>query len=112
MDDGIRSGKSLSLGMPMAPQGKILRRLKHLSLWMPPEWHPLFIPTTIGILLETIFLFVTCYVSCLERLICFEFLLSLLLDQSHKSLLYTLALREPKWFYFVRMAHMLRLNFL
>ena len=24
-----------------------------------PEWHPRFLPTTIGILLETIFLFVT-----------------------------------------------------
>src|SRR3989337_13448 len=40
MDDGIRSGKSLSLGMPMAPQGKILRRLKRLSLGMPPSGIP------------------------------------------------------------------------
>jgi hypothetical protein len=40
MDDGIRSGKSLSLGMPKAPQGKILRRLKRLSLGMPPSGIP------------------------------------------------------------------------
>ena len=40
MDDGIWSGKSLSLGMPKAPQGKILRRLKHLSLGMPPSGIP------------------------------------------------------------------------
>ena len=40
MDEGIRSSKSLSLGMPMAPQGKILRRLKRLSLGMPPSGIP------------------------------------------------------------------------
>ena len=31
----IRSGKSLSLGMPKAPQGNIYGRLKDLSLGMP-----------------------------------------------------------------------------
>ena len=36
----IRSGKTLSLGMPKAPQGNIQGRLKHLSLGM--GWHPLF----------------------------------------------------------------------
>jgi hypothetical protein len=35
MDKGIRSGKSLSLGMPKAPQGNIQGRLKRLSLGMP-----------------------------------------------------------------------------
>ena len=34
-----------------------------------PEWHPRFLPTTNGILLETIFLFVTSYVFFLERLV-------------------------------------------
>jgi hypothetical protein len=39
-----------------------------------------------------------------------NFLLSLLFDQSHESLLYTPILREPKWLQFVRMAHVLHLN--
>jgi hypothetical protein len=36
MDEGIRSGKSLSLGMTEAPQDNIQERLKCLSLGMPP----------------------------------------------------------------------------
>ena len=35
MDYGTRSGNSLRLGMPKAPQDNILRSLKHLSLGMP-----------------------------------------------------------------------------
>jgi hypothetical protein len=42
MDEGIRSSKSLSLGMPKAPQGNILRRLKHLSLGMSRMASPLY----------------------------------------------------------------------
>ena len=45
---------------------------------MPPEWHPCFLLTTIGILLEAIFLFVTYYEFCLESLIWYESLLVLL----------------------------------
>ena len=41
MDYGIRSGKSLSLGMPKAPQGKIQGQPKSLSLGMPRKASPL-----------------------------------------------------------------------
>ena len=51
-----------------------------------PEWHPLFLLTTIGILLGAIFLFTTWYVFCLERLVWFE---SLLVSLPQSSLLYT-----------------------
>ena len=44
MDYGIRSGKSLSLGMPKEPQG---RTSKHISLGCP-GWHPLFRLQSIG----------------------------------------------------------------
>ena len=40
----MKSSKSLSLGMPKAPQGNILGRLKRLSLGMPREGIPSFIP--------------------------------------------------------------------
>ena len=41
IDYGIRSGKSLSLGMPKARQGNIQGRLKRLSLGMPRKASPL-----------------------------------------------------------------------
>ena len=41
MDYGTRSGKSLSLGMPKAPQGKIQGQPKSLSLGMPRKASPL-----------------------------------------------------------------------
>ena len=41
MDYGIRSGKSLRLGMPKAPQGNIQRTTKILSLGMPRKASPL-----------------------------------------------------------------------
>ena len=37
MDDGIRSDKSLSLGMPKAPQGNILRKNQASKLGNAPE---------------------------------------------------------------------------
>ena len=50
--------ESLSLGMPRYP--KILSKNEQpTKLGDAPEWHPRFLPTIIGILLETIFLFVT-----------------------------------------------------
>ena len=50
--------KSLSLGMPRHP--KLLSKNEQpTKLGDAPEWHPCFLPTTIGILLETIFLLVT-----------------------------------------------------
>ena len=54
-----------------------------------PEWHPLFLLTTIDILLEAIFLFVTYYEFCLERLVWYESLLVLLCVLGVESLLDT-----------------------
>ena len=45
----IRNGKTLSLGMPKAPQGNIQGRLKYLSLGMPRKASPLSSSKTIGI---------------------------------------------------------------
>ena len=110
MDEGIWSSKSLSLGMPMAPQGKILRRLKHLSLGMPLSGIPsLFQQLSVSYLK---LYFYSSHDMCLAWSVGYEFLLSLLFDQSHESLLYTPMLREPKWLWFLRMAHMLHLIFL
>ena len=68
--------KSLSLGMPRHP--KLLSKNEQpTKLGDAPEWQPRFLPTTIGILLETIFLFVTWYVFCLESLVWYESLLVL-----------------------------------
>ena len=88
MDEGIRSKKSLSLGMPLHP--KLLSKNKQTTkLGYSPEWHPLFILTTIGILLQTIFVFVTWYEFCLERLVWYESLLVLLCVLSVESLMDT-----------------------
>ena len=69
MDEEIRIRKRLSLGMPEAPQDNIQISSKQLSLGMPPSGIPAFFLTTIGILLETLFLFVTYYELGLERLV-------------------------------------------
>ena len=79
MDEGIRISKRLIVGMPEAPQDNIKGSSKQLSLGMPPEWHPRFLLTTIGILLETTFLFVTYYEFCLEHLVCISLCLFLFL---------------------------------
>ena len=50
--------KSLSLGMPRHPK-LLFNNEQPTKLEDAPEWHPRFLPTTIGILLEAIFLFVT-----------------------------------------------------
>ena len=47
MDEGISSGKSLSLGMPEAPQGDI-QGLPSNQSWGCPGRHPLFLLTIIG----------------------------------------------------------------
>ena len=102
--------KSLSLGMPRHP--KLLSKNEQpTKLGDAPEWHPSFLPTTIGILLEAIFLFVTWYVFCLERLVwcvfgcfilCFKFW----------SLARHTYLREPKLSHdLLELLSMLHLNF-
>ena len=50
--------KCLRLGMPQHPM-LLSKNEQPTKLGDVPEWHPRFLPTTIGILLETIFLFVT-----------------------------------------------------
>ena len=84
----IRSDKSLSLGMPKAPQGNIQGRSKQLSLGMHGR-HPLFHLRSSVTLLGAIFLFTTWYVFCLERLVLYESLLILLFSLSQSSLLNT-----------------------
>jgi hypothetical protein len=58
MDYGIRSGKSLSLGMPKAPQD-ILKDTKKPKLGDAPEGIPSFVFNPSVNLLEAIFLFTT-----------------------------------------------------
>ena len=88
MDEGIRSEKSLILGMIQKPQD-ISKEKQATKLGDAPEWHPLFLLTTIGILLGAIFLFITYHEFCLERLVSFESLLALLVSFSLVSLLDT-----------------------
>ena len=83
MDEGIRSSKSLSLGMLPHPQD-ISKEKQATKLGDAPV--PLFLLTTIGILLGAIFLFVTYHVLCLERIVS---LLALFVSFSFVSLLYT-----------------------
>ena len=63
----IRSDKTLSLGMPKAPQGNIQGRLKCLSLGMPRKASPLSSPTLSVTSLRAMFSFVTWYEFYLER---------------------------------------------
>ena len=63
----IRSDKTLSLGMPKAPQGNIQGISKQLSLGMPRKASPLSSPTISVTLLRAIFSFITWYVFCLEH---------------------------------------------
>ena len=66
MDFGIRSGKSLSLGMTKAPQGNIQGQSR-AQAWGCPGRHPLLCLRPSVTLLGAIFLFTTWYVFCLER---------------------------------------------
>ena len=65
MDYGIRSGKSLILGIPKAPQGNIQVQLR-VKAWGCPGRHPLFHLRSSVSLIGAIFLFTTWYVFCLE----------------------------------------------
>ena len=85
MDYGIRSGKSLSLGIHNAPQGNIQGHPR-AKAWGCPGWHLLFHLLLSVTLLGAIFLFTTWYVFCLERLVWFD---SLLFSLPESSLLYT-----------------------
>ena len=89
MDDGIRSKKSLSLGIPCGIPSHYLKEKQATKLGDAPKWHSLFLLMTIGILLGTIFLFVTYHEFCLERLVLYEYLLVLPSSLSQVSLLNT-----------------------
>ena len=80
--------KSLRLGMLRHPK-LLSKNEKPTKLGDAPEWHPLFLLTTIGILLEAIFLFVTWYVFCLKHLVWYVSLLVLVSVLSHQSFLDT-----------------------
>jgi hypothetical protein len=81
MSKGIRSGKTLRLGMPKAPQGKIQGRPKCLSLGMPRmasplssaihryvTWSYIFIHHMIWVLLGASYAIVFLLVSLLQSL--------------------------------------------
>ena len=89
MDNGIRTGKSLSLGMPKAPK-VIFKENQASKLGDAPDGIPSFVFKPSVNLLEAIFLFTTWYVFCVERLVWFE---SLLFSLPESSLLNT-PLRE------------------
>ena len=108
MDYGRRSGKSLILGIPMAPQGNIQGQPKSQSLGMPRKASPLS-STSISNLLGAIFLFTTWYVFCLERLVLF---VSLLISLPQSSFLYTPFERAIHDLEFVRILYVLHLYLL
>ena len=62
----IRSKKTLSLGVPKAPQGNIQGISKQLSLGMPRKASPLSSPTLSVTSLGAMFSFITWYVFYLE----------------------------------------------
>ena len=103
--------KSLSLGMPWH-SNLLSKNEQPTKLGDAPEWHPRFRPTTIGILLETIFFI--CHMICVllgaSCMICvfacfiFCFKSSILGGQTY--------LREPKLFHdLIELLYMLHLNF-
>ena len=81
MDEGIRTGKSLSLGMPRHPK-VIFKDSQATKLGDGPEGIPSFFYELSVILLGAIFLFVTYHEFCLERLVLYESLLVLLFSLS------------------------------
>ena len=74
MDEGIQSGKSLSLWIPEAPHGNI-QGLQATKLGDASEGIPSFLYQLSLILLGAIFLFVTYHEFCLERHVLYESLL-------------------------------------
>ena len=74
-----------------------------------PEWYPLFLLTTIGILLGAIFLLVTYHEFCLERLVWYE---SLIFSLPQSSLMYTPFERDTHALWFIRMLYVLHLYLL
>ena len=107
MDYGKRSGKSLSLGIPMAPQDN-LRTPKSQSLGMPWKASLFRLPPSVT-LLGAIFLFTTWYVFCLEHLVLFE---SSFFSLPQSSLLYTPFERDTHDSEIIRILYVLHLYLL
>ena len=101
-----RSGESLRLGMPMAPQDN-LRTPKCQSLGMPRKASPLS-STSIGNFTWS-YIFTTWYVFSLERLLWFE---SLFVSLPQSSLLYTPFDRDTLDSEIVRILYVLHLYLL
>ena len=107
MDYGKRSSKGLSLGMPMAPQ--VIQDNQKPKLGDASGRHPLFRLHPSVTILGAIFLFATCYVFCLERLVQFE---SLLFSLPQSSFLYTPFERAIHESEFIRILYVLHLYLL
>ena len=105
MDYGTRSGKSLSLGITMAPKGKTQGHQK-VKAWGCPGRHPLFRPLPLVIYLELYFYSPTWYVFCLERLVLFA---SLLVSLPQSYLLFTPFERAIHDLEFARILYVLHL---
>ena len=105
MDYGIRSGKSLILGMPKEPQGNIQGQPRAYA-WGCPGRQPLFRLRLSVTLLGAIFLFTTWYVFCLEHLVWYE---SLLFSLTQSSLMYTPFGRDTHESKFIRILYVLHL---
>ena len=107
MENGTRSGKSLSLGMPMAPQYN-LRTPKSQSLGIPPKASPLS-STSIGNFTWSYIFIYHMIFFCLKRLVLFE---SLLVSFPQSSLLYTPFERDTHDSEFIRILYVLHLYIL
>ena len=108
IDYGIRSDKSLSLGMPKAPQ-VIFKGNQASKIGYAPDGIPSFVFNQSVNLLEAIFLFTAWYVFSLELLVWYESLL-FILPQS--SLLYTHFERDKHESWFIRILYVLHLYLL
>ena len=81
--------------MPRHPK-LLFKNEQPTKLGDAPEWHPLFLLTTIGILLEAIFLFITWYVFCLERLVWYVSFAWFIFCFKSSSIAVHTYLRDPK----------------
>src|SRR3954469_8385668 len=105
MDYGTRSGKSLSLGMPKAHQGKIQEQPKILSLGMPRKASPL-LSSSIGNFTWS-YIFIHHMICVLLGASCmFE---SLLFISPQSSFLYTPFERDTHYSEFIRILFVLNL---
>jgi hypothetical protein len=108
----IRSGKTLSLGMPKAPQGNIQGRLKRLSLGMPRKASPL--SSTIYRWLTWSYIFYSSHDMCFTwSVLCNSLFAFICFLVCHNHLCWThLFERDTHYLWFVRMLYVLHLYLL